>query len=60
MGGPEWAFVVVGGPILLGAVILFALLRNRFQRNQPPEEVSEKGTRELYEELDQRDADRNS
>lgn len=58
MGGPEWAFVVIGGPILLGAAIFYALLRNRFQRDQPPEEVSERGARRLYEELDREDAAR--
>jgi len=55
MHGELWSIVIIGGPILLALVLLYALWRNRAQRNQPPEDVTERGTRELREELERDD-----
>ncbi|GLT00405.1 hypothetical protein GCM10007897_17910 [Sphingobium jiangsuense] len=55
MRGEIWSIVIIGGPILLALVLLYALLRNRTQRNQPPMDVTERGTRELREQLDRDD-----
>lgn len=55
MRGEIWSIVIIGGPILLALVLLYALLRNRTQRNQAPMDVTERGTRELREQLDRDD-----
>lgn len=50
-----WAFVIVGGPILLIAVMGYAMYRNKTQKNQVPIERTEQATRELREELNRED-----
>lgn len=32
-----WAFATIGGPVLLGAVIVYALLRRRTTRGRAPD-----------------------
>ncbi len=48
IGDHLWAFVVVGGFLILGAAIAWAKLNNRTSRRQ--EARTEAATRELYEE----------
>ena len=44
------AFLVIGGFIILGAAIAFAMLRNRVSPQQ--ERRTEQATRELYDDVD--------
>ena len=55
MQGDYWGIVIIGGPILLGIVLIFVIMSNR--RNKHPRDIArtEQATRELYEELDGRD-----
>lgn len=50
-----WGFVIIGGPILLGLVLGWALWRNRQQRTRESVEETERATRNLREELDRED-----
>ncbi|HEX5536293.1 MAG TPA: hypothetical protein VFX27_03790 [Sphingobium sp.] len=50
-----WGFVIIGGPILLGLVLGWALWRNRQQRTRESVEETERATRRLREELDRED-----
>lgn len=45
-----WAIVIIGGPILLAAAILWSKLANRRRPARNP--VSERGSRDLYRRLD--------
>jgi hypothetical protein len=45
-----WAIVIIGGPILLAAAVLWAKLANRRRPARNP--VSERGSRDLYRRLD--------
>ena len=47
-GDSLWAFLVIGGFIILGAAIAFAALRNRVSSRQM--ERTEEATRKLYDE----------
>lgn len=49
-----WSLITIVGPILLAAVLIFAYVRNR---QQPKSEVdrSERGARELREQIDRED-----
>ena len=53
LGTLGWAFVLIGGPILLLAVLAWAKFRNRKTSHRNP--VSERGSRDLYRELNERD-----
>jgi len=57
MGGPEWMLVVVGGPILLAAAFIWALLNNR-RRSAAQKARTEDATRELYRQEDRADKER--
>ena len=48
MGGFNWSILTIAGPLLLAAVLLWALLRNRNSRVDP--DVTEKATHEVYDE----------
>ena len=50
-----WPIITVVGPILLGLVILWALIRNRATREQ--DAVADRGARELREREDKRSTD---
>lgn len=50
-----WGVMTVIGPILLGAALIWALMRNRQQRTRKSKELTEKATRDLYEQLDRED-----
>lgn len=52
-----WAFVIIGGPILLGLAILYGTVqyRSRNRRNDP---VSDEGARRLRRELGKEDSRR--
>ncbi|MHC9419138.1 hypothetical protein ACYZX9_11150 [Sphingomonas citri] len=47
-GDGVWSFVVIAGPIILVAALLFAILRNR--RSRHDEARTEEATRALYKE----------
>lgn len=56
--GNLWALATFVGPVLLAAVILWALMRNR-QRDQPEDVArTEAATHKLYEQEDREDHDR--
>ena len=58
-GGFNWALLNIVGPLLLGLVILWALLRNR--KSKPEEiESTEQATRDLYREEDAAHRDDNT
>ncbi|HEV2748792.1 MAG TPA: hypothetical protein VGW34_16030 [Allosphingosinicella sp.] len=52
LGGAGWGIITIVGPLLLAAVLLWALLRNR---KSPPEEIdrTEQATRDLYRAEDE-------
>ena len=52
-GDGLWGFVVVGGFIILGAAIAYAMLRNR--RTLREERHTERATKDLYQEQDASD-----
>lgn len=54
MGG-IWSVVVVLGPILLGMVLIWAIMRNRKNQSAQNEARSEAGARNLYDQLDRED-----
>jgi hypothetical protein len=55
MDGSIWALVTIGGPILLGIVLIYVMMSNR--RHRTPEELArtEAATRELHRQLDAED-----
>ena len=55
MDGILYGLVTIGGPILLAAVLIYAMLSNR--RNRSPEALArtEAATRELRRQLDAED-----
>ena len=55
MEGILYGLVTIGGPILLGAVLIFVMMSNR--RHRSPEELArtEAATRELHRQLDAED-----
>jgi small neutral amino acid transporter SnatA (MarC family) len=53
-GDSLWAFMVVGGFIILGAAIAFAMLRNKTTASQ--DRRTEQATRDLYKEQSRDDA----
>ena len=56
IGDGLWSFVVIAGPIILVAALLFAMLRNR---RKPHEEArTEQATRELYKQQSAEDRTR--
>ncbi|OJY68569.1 MAG: hypothetical protein BGP16_04785 [Sphingobium sp. 66-54] len=60
MNGTLWTIVTIGGPILLGLALLYAILSNRFRRNKAPREVTERAAKELHEELNEEDKARDA
>ena len=48
VGDSLWTFLVIGGFIILGAAIAFAMMRNRMSPRQ--EQRTEDATRKLYDE----------
>lgn len=57
LGAFNWSLLTIIGPIVLGAVILWAVLRNRVSKGV--EEESEQGTRDLYREENRAHGDDN-
>jgi hypothetical protein len=53
-GGGLWAVLTIVGPIILGAAIAWGVFTNRF-RTPREREASERGTRQLYEDLDRQE-----
>lgn len=50
-----WGFVIIAGPILLIAAMVYAMYRNKTQANQVPKDVTERATRELHERINRED-----
>ena len=49
LGGGSWAILNIVGPLLLAAVVMWALLKNR--KSKPSEiERTERATHELYDQ----------
>jgi hypothetical protein len=53
LGGGNWAIINIVGPLLLAAVLLWVLLRNRKSRNRDVDRT-EQGTRDLYREEEEK------
>ena len=53
LGGGNWAIVNIVGPLLLAAVLLWVLLRNRKTRRSDVDR-SEQATRDLYREEEEK------
>jgi hypothetical protein len=53
LGGGNWAIINIVGPLLLAAVLLWALLRNRRVRKEDVDR-SEHATRDLYREEEEK------
>ncbi|MDR6789105.1 hypothetical protein J2Y58_002474 [Sphingomonas sp. BE138] len=56
VGDGLWSFVVIAGPIVLVAALLFAMLRNR--RSPREEQRTEEATRDLYKQQSAEDRKR--
>src|SRR5215210_7823724 len=52
LGGGNWAILNIVGPLLLAAVLLWALLRNR--RSRRSDSDTEQATRDLYREEEEK------
>ncbi|HEX8625978.1 MAG TPA: hypothetical protein VF782_13010 [Allosphingosinicella sp.] len=52
-GGGSWGIINIVGPLLLAAVLLWVLLRNRKARNRDVDRT-EQGTRDLYREEEEK------
>jgi hypothetical protein len=52
-GGGSWGIINIVGPLLLAAVLLWVLLRNRKARNKDVDRT-EQGTRNLYREEEEK------
>lgn len=50
-----WMFVVIGGPILLGIALLYAIFRNKTQPDQVSKAITERATGDLYERVNRED-----
>jgi hypothetical protein len=53
LGGGNWAIINIVGPLLLAAVLLWVLLRNRASRRRDADRT-ERGTRDLYREEEEK------
>jgi len=60
MEGIFWSLITIAGPILLALGLAYAMLRNKYQRDQPPKSVSDRASNRLYDELDREDHQRES
>ena len=54
MGGINWLIMSVVGVVILGAVILWAVLRTRSKGKSSSPERTEQGTRDLYADEESR------
>ncbi|HEU0097612.1 MAG TPA: hypothetical protein VFQ67_02445 [Allosphingosinicella sp.] len=52
-GGGGWGIINIVGPLLLAAVLLWVLLRNRKSRHRDVDRT-EQGTRDLYREEEEK------
>lgn len=51
MSGSGWILIDIVGPLLLAALLIWAVLTNR-RRSRRERERTEQATRRLYEEID--------
>jgi hypothetical protein len=55
LGGGNWAIINIVGPLLLAAILLWALLRNRRSRKDGADpDRTEQATRDLYRDEEER------
>ena len=52
-GGGSWGIITIVGPLLLAAVLLWVLLRNR-KAGKRDNDRTEQGTRDLYREEEEK------
>lgn len=57
MGG-LWALVTILGPILLGLVLIYALVRNRTRAGKRGIAHTERATRRLHKQIAQEESDK--
>jgi hypothetical protein len=51
MDGKFWSIVTIAGPIILLAVIIWVVVRSRRrQPGEPPEQITERATEQVYKE----------
>jgi hypothetical protein len=55
MDGSIWGLAIVGGPILLGLVLIFVIVGNRRRRNPRDVARTEQATKDLYRKMDAED-----
>jgi hypothetical protein len=55
MDGSIWGLAIVGGPILLGLVLIFVIVGNRRRRNPGDVARTEQATKDLYRKMDAED-----
>ncbi|EQB13277.1 hypothetical protein RLDS_16195 [Sphingobium lactosutens DS20] len=60
MDGSLWSLAIVGGPIMLGLVLIFVIVGNKRRRNPGDVERTEAATADLYKEMDARDKGRDN
>ena len=48
-----WGLVIIGGPIVLGGILLWAIMHNRTSRARKAQ--TEQATKDLYDEQDRAD-----
>ncbi|MAN12008.1 MAG: hypothetical protein VX205_07845 [Pseudomonadota bacterium] len=55
MDGSIWSLAVIGGPVLLGLVLIFVIISNK--RRKDPRDIArtEQATDELYRKMDAED-----
>jgi membrane protein implicated in regulation of membrane protease activity len=57
MGQASWWVMDIVGPAILLIVLIWLVLKARSNRNDPDDQRSEQGTRDLYREEEQRRRD---
>ena len=43
-----WTLIAIVGPIILLVLLIWVVMRSRRRQGEPPQEVTERGTREEY------------
>jgi hypothetical protein len=55
MSGTGWILIDIVGPLLLAAILIWAIVSNR-RRSRKERERSEEATRELYQKIDREES----
>ncbi len=48
-----WTLIDIVGPIILLVLLIWVVLRSRRSRNEPPQEITERATRDAYAQEEQ-------